>query len=1451
MSINDKDKDKDEDSSKWKYAGLEEEWDSFDRRITRYMRKRFDKFGEDMWSGFIPNIDSLSGESYGIHCERVYRAIEINNPTKAWALWTHDSGFWGREWQKDWIEREYNLLLDYIEDHSEGQALLELVNFSGAKSEIRKHLYKQFGSGTGGDIHTKELEFDNGMPEPGKNAFVPGMDMTVKLRELEARRLYFWKMCKPDKRATYLYCQESKLVRIVLDKINSDYDDCISRLLDYVRMTKMIQSSSSGGPMEIDTVPDWHDRSFSDDWLPPWRLLQTCLITEYKKMVSAGKFDNLKNGRSSDKLPIAALGMKEIKCFACGGKHKKGDPECKAGPYDVHPCAPETFRARQAAKKRKAEEAGGNGPTGLKKAKIGDKIKPCFNFAKGSCQYGAKCKFSHDPSVKAQGSSSVMLSAEQEELVRTMVASALKQSSKTINNRIRRANKKNKKKSESNRSDADTIACVVTALLAPSPRTIPRWTQSGSNPCLVIKLHDVDNNIGVDSDAAVSISCFRDDFLWLDESEDDKGCSSAPTGIGGEGSRIAGIGPMIVRAHSGEYIICPKAAFMCPGEGKPVFRLLSVQRLKSFGVRSVGCFEGTDRDVLQDRYNGKCITLTEDGPRDKTILVMSTVPVPRIQVTPCLKRLVREIQEGKRTAMVTDLQLEDRQGEAEIITLPLVSKALITTLAAPLPKSPLLVFNIAKCTVEERSRLFVRRFGGCDSNLLVRMSKDPDFGEMPQLCSLNEDNIIKDAAKFRKLTHLRIDPEISQRLPTWWRVYADAYGGGQSMGMESYEGAIGGYLFKCPSSGEIVHKLYSSHEQFPAAVFQFLVQVEAEGHRCHEIYMDTHSVNLSNEVEEVVALFQCRIVPVSAGTPQEVSFVETAHRVIAARSRAMLLGAPHLPGWAWALADKHAVLVGRFLPQSTRQWKCSYFLNTGRPPPWRSLCIHVFGAPCRYAPMSGPVHKRAELTCEGYYVGTQHPMALVLRKHDLKLISCSTKKISVYESPYIAPLSQVYGPILEDQSYAETSLDGGLSLSSPALHDKNQVLSKNQVSANGNCNLVPGEVSVPESNISVGDESVSANELRPSPKQSVNLPTSPELDDSRDGSSFQNQAIGPDFIGNQNKKDSAGLGNAKHNSVPPPRSIQSIKSMNSHIIPPPTSHAKTFRGPTLLDASADSQALNPGEGDVVPEHLSYELDLSAGLGAMLEQAKKIADPKTRARVIKNLQSSKASVEMEHAPKQLKKGKARSDTIDMGNVVQGKRVKSSMNSKRSIEPVLTKPSKVFPLQVGDGVSADPKLFDGHVLGSYSSQNPDRRLGVIKKKWKGYQSVDVEWLDGTTSRHDMADLRLERPKTTAVMILAAMLVGSMKKADDHMDKTKWPKDFYHALVRPDWRHWVNAVKKEIDSWLVFNAYTEIPFSARTPGASIVPLGELFTRKRDESYKFRQYLMGHLLKKGKGFR
>ena len=53
----------------------------------------------------------------------------------------------------------------------------------------------------------------------------------------------FWGICKPEKRAaTYICCQESKLVRIVPEHANFGYADCVSRLLDKVSLRKEISA---------------------------------------------------------------------------------------------------------------------------------------------------------------------------------------------------------------------------------------------------------------------------------------------------------------------------------------------------------------------------------------------------------------------------------------------------------------------------------------------------------------------------------------------------------------------------------------------------------------------------------------------------------------------------------------------------------------------------------------------------------------------------------------------------------------------------------------------------------------------------------------------------------------------------------------------------------------------------------------------------------------------------------------------------------------------------------------------------------------------------------------------------------------------------------------------------------------------------------------------------------
>ncbi len=122
---------------------------------------------------------------------------------------------------------------------------------------------------------------------------------------------------------------------------------------------------------DADGVPDTHDRSLSDDWLPSWKHLQASLISEYRLKLK-GKEDNVAKKTNKDKLPVAMGGFKDaVQCYACGGGHKKGDPSCKAGPYDAHACAPAEFKYKQEEKKRKLEKKRKFGGKGKSKGKGG------------------------------------------------------------------------------------------------------------------------------------------------------------------------------------------------------------------------------------------------------------------------------------------------------------------------------------------------------------------------------------------------------------------------------------------------------------------------------------------------------------------------------------------------------------------------------------------------------------------------------------------------------------------------------------------------------------------------------------------------------------------------------------------------------------------------------------------------------------------------------------------------------------------------------------------------------------------------------------------------------------------------------------------------------------------------------------------------------------------------
>jgi hypothetical protein len=330
-----------EEMSDWKFNGIEGEWEGFDRRMMRYMRKKLDAVGVKLWLGEVGPVFEMDQAGYDSHCGEVMRAIYCNDPSETRKLKNDvNDEFEEPDWQDEWIGRQYTLMRDYIESHCKGQAELELINYSGDLRDLRKHLYKQFGSGSGGNIHEQELEYDRGLPDKGKVAFPAGCDMGEKLRLLESKKLFFMKMAgSAVNRTTYIYCQETKLVRIVLEHVNKDeYGDVIKRVLEIVKFKRIIAKVANGESSDDEFgIPDNQSRSFSDDWLPSWKLLKAALLDEWttrcnerkpKEKKSKGDIASCNGwGQRSDLLWLWQNWSQERRSYLQGWQERR-TPEC-------------------------------------------------------------------------------------------------------------------------------------------------------------------------------------------------------------------------------------------------------------------------------------------------------------------------------------------------------------------------------------------------------------------------------------------------------------------------------------------------------------------------------------------------------------------------------------------------------------------------------------------------------------------------------------------------------------------------------------------------------------------------------------------------------------------------------------------------------------------------------------------------------------------------------------------------------------------------------------------------------------------------------------------------------------------------------------------------------------------------------------------------------------------
>ena len=808
-------------------------------------------------------------------------------------------------------------------------------------------------------------------------------------------------------------------------------------------------------------------------------------------------------------------------------------------------------------------------------------------------------------------------------------------------------------------------------------------------------LHDM-TYVGIDTCSARSISCEREDFLHLEISHDLRE-SEVLRGVGGI-SGVTGKGVLVFYAKDIDgkvkAIIEPKGVYLADPPAK--FRILGQQKMKENGITLIQDYDDEGTDILKCKRSGSVLPL-EEG---QGILLLKTFRYqPNDELKQKLKDYVGKLL-NRKSLLPHMIDLEELNDGVETV----------------------LIMNEGKLKKENYERLLHWRFGHCSTQVLKAM-------DLIENSHLNEDCYCCNQGKFKRQPFPKNEGAMVAVAEPFFRLYIDGFGGQRSLGSDSLEGAKGGIVAVCPISGSIIIKLYSTMKQFPAILYQILQYVESQGFVCREVMVDTYVVNLSSAAEDVAAMFKTRLIPISAGTPQELAYAERAVRTMGDKARTMLLGAQHLPKCMWGLTYLYSAYIHDVLPQKERGNMSPYEFRHRRQPNIDHLHIKVFGCPCQFSPMDAPAHKTASKTEWGYFVGMQWPMCLVYQPNRHKVLSVSRKKIVCHEGVY--------------------------------------------------ANFDPTSANLPRANIAELDPTLEMNRLQEDEKQDMS--------------------------------------NSHNDTVKGVHSIKVLRDfeLNSNFNEP-------LPQPPLDLSSSPSQPENQGEN-------------SPQLGSFMDEDS----------LLEKIRQHKEN-------EQVKTFEYGAD-ISARNILQKRR--TTKDQKRKRELAVGDKVRIKTWRFGTRYAkGKPEYSEGQVVSIKGSKAGVRYKGEKKiydtnKAHLEKVQIDPEQLEDVVATVIYKGKRYKKSQTF-YSIMASLEVGSALKRSEENEETSWPKDFFEALVRNDWRDWVMAVQKENESWRTFDASGEVRYEDMERGASIIPLGELYTIKRNGQHKFRQYAMGNLLKAGKDY-
>jgi hypothetical protein len=591
----------------------------------------------------------------------------------------------------------------------------------------------------------------------------------------------------------------------------------------------------------------------------------------------------------------------------------------------------------------------------------------------------------------------------------------------------------------------------------------------------------------------------------------------------------------------------------------------------------------------------------------------------------------------------------------------------------------------------------------------------------------------------------------------------------------SFEGAIGGFVFACPT-GLIKQKLYGTTEQLPAILFQVLQEIEGQGYVCRELYVDTHSVNLSQAAEEVAAMFRVKIIPVSAGTPQEMAYAEPAVRTIGEMSRVQMAGSKHLPQSCWGLSDVHAGYIHDFLPQK-RTGVSPFEFRNKRAPDLDVFFVHVFGCPCQYAPITGVDHKRAKKTEWGWYVGVQWPTVLVLRPEDNKVISVSRHKVHCHEEAYAKYDPAKGGSPLESFAVPKVDLD--------KTRTKEENLQSIQ-EYKDKLNILPDHV------LSV---KCLLSDFGRHPEMNVAMPRTEPPEKMR-------KIFGPQHSDRGEKMFEPNLD-------------YDVDAMLEEL--------SNLKEQWLLEGKS-------GKVDLIRQALMKTIELSKSTAMSKNKIKKRKGKRGANLDVENLMEGKRVKSKQQLPEFTPPPDPPAGMETNIDKKIFEMEETLMNAKES------KAAKKF--KVLDRVKIKTTRF-GKTFAKGMPTCTFGTIMKIKGKVCDVQWDDSEGVNLMKSHTDFLEKAEDGKEGNALMamylldeswycdkansirnILPVLEVGTAFTPADGTGTTTLPKDFFEALIREDWRDWLLAVKTEMDSWSMFEAATVVPYGSIEPGASIIP-------------------------------